>query len=219
MKWGVLFLSTVLALRSVEGGAEQALPQVAGVGPVEPGSGGAAELASVVQPSDGQGGQVGPGVWLPYPTEDPFIWSADACLGYLWTRDPAALGDGVVVTRDGPRLEAELGRMQGRIQILDESPGGDAFRCVTTRWPELPPDRDRLDALGRWVEHRLMKRDGWRGAFDPDNPGGLRLREVALFRHDEMGVTLRVQARFDHRTGSDYLSFRLEADAGAPPGG
>lgn len=219
MKWGVLFLSTVLALRAVEGGAEQALPQVAGVGPVEPGSGGAAELASVVQPSGGEGGEGGPRVWLPYPTEDPFIWSADACLGYLWTRDPAALGDGVVVTRDGPRLEAELGRMQGRIQILDESQGGDAFRCVTTRWPELPPDRDRLDALGRWVEHRLMKRDGWRGAFDPDNPGGLRLREVALFRHDEMGVTLRVQARFDHRTGSDYLSFRLEADAGAPPGG
>ena len=219
MKWVVLGLSMALASGGVEGAAEPGMPPAAGVGSAELGSGGAAELASIVQPSGSDGGQVGAGVWLPYPTEDPFIWSADACLGYFWTRDAAAMGDGVEVTRDGPRLEAELGRMRGRIQILDGPAGGGAFRCLTTRWPELPPDRDRLDALGRWVEHRLMKRDGWRGAFDPDNPGGLRVWEVASFRHDGLGVTLRVQARFDHRTGSDYLSFELEAAAGAPSGG
>lgn len=219
MKWVVLCLSTTFASAAAEGCAEPGVSQAAGVASEASASEGAAELASAVQPTGSDGGLAGPGVWLPYPTEDAFIWSADACLGYLWTRDPAALGDGVEITRDGPRLEAELGRMQGRIQILDESAEGGAFRCVTTRWPELPPDHDRLDALGRWVEHRMMKRDGWRGTFEPDNPGGLRLREVAAFRHDGLGVTLRVQAMFDHRTGSDYLSFGLESDAGASSGG
>jgi hypothetical protein len=61
-----------------------------------------------------------------------------------------------------------------------------------------------------------MRQDGWRGVFDPDNPEGLRLREVAFFRHEGLGATLRVEAKFDHRTGSDYLFFSLEGD-GEPP--
>ncbi len=155
--------------------------------------------------------------WVPYPSSDPLIWAADACLGFFLTRSVAALGQGAAVAWEADGLGAEFGERQARIRVETVPPdGAGGFRCASQRWPEIAPSAARLEAVATWIDDRLRAGDGWKGWFEAENPGGLRFRTVAEYRNEELGVTLRIEALHDHPMRSDYMVVGLEQDS---PGG
>lgn len=109
--------------------------------------------------------------WKSFETKSPFVWAADACLGYFVTRDPAAWNGGQT---EAPGDEyhqnvvlgdlADVPNWQARIHIFN-FPFHEygVFNCQNTSWPSLEFNGDEFQ---RWVVARMTAKDGW----TPSNP-------------------------------------------------
>ena len=149
--------------------------------------------------------------WIPFTTDNSFVWVADACLGYFMTRSEIALNVDAVTSGVGGdgifRIYAELGDYRtnladsGRLQIFNYpfSQYG-VFRCENMRWPPLQFDPAEFE---RWVDTRMTAENGW----TPSN----RFGGAAAFRNEEFGALVRV-----YEIGGDY-TFSIEADYFGPP--
>lgn len=96
-----------------------------------------------------------PGPWTPWPTDDPVIWAADACLGFYLTRDRAAFAPALpyeIVHKDlERRLYAERDDPPVRVSVFNwPAPHHGVFQCQTMTWPALAkPDPE---AVTVWAE-------------------------------------------------------------------
>lgn len=151
-----------------------------------------------------------PGAWTPWPTDDPVIWAADACLGFYLTRDPAVFAPAVPTRTDhdegrDPRLYAARDDPPVRVTVFNWP---DVFQCQTMRFPTLDKRPDPA-ALAAWVGARLTADQGWVPATDPRSKSAAS--DGIALRHDALGVTVRVYWFFE------FMQVEVEADYHGPP--
>jgi hypothetical protein len=104
--------------------------------------------------------------WIPFESDDPFIWAADACLGYFMTRSEAALNGGITSFRDEDHWNVAW---DARAKIhLFNWPFHEygTFNCESSGWTLIPEDTSQEAELEKWAQFRLAANDGWVGVFD-----------------------------------------------------
>lgn len=146
--------------------------------------------------------------WVPYLSDDPFVRAADACLGYVATRDERAWQGGRAETVGQDRMRVVLGDGATRITFQDiRDDHFSGYGQLVCQYEGPSGRRMDLAEFWPWAELRLTARDGWRVADE------LRGKlEFLRFNNAWIHASLRA-----YPTADSAEVIRLQLDYSGPP--